>query len=33
MNLYASGGVMKADDAIEYMMAGAMGVGVVPLVS
>ena len=28
MNLYASGGVMKADDAIEYMMAGAMGVGV-----
>ena len=26
MNLYASGGVMKADDAIEYMMAGAMGV-------
>ena len=23
MNLYASGGVMKADDAIEYMMAGA----------
>ena len=28
MNLYASGGVMKADDAIEYMMAGAMGIGV-----
>ena len=28
MNLYASGGVMKAEDAIEYMMAGAMGIGV-----
>ena len=28
MNLYASGGVMTANDAIEYMMAGAMGVGV-----
>lgn len=27
-NLYASGGVMSADDAIEYMMAGAMGAGV-----
>lgn len=28
MNLYASGGVITADDAIEYMMAGAMGAGV-----
>lgn len=27
-NLYGSGGVMNAEDAIEYMMAGAMGVGV-----
>lgn len=27
-NLYASGGVMDADNAIEYMMAGAMGAGV-----
>lgn len=27
-NLYASGGVMNADNAIEYMMAGAMGAGV-----
>lgn len=27
-NLYASGGVMSADNAIEYMMAGAMGAGV-----
>lgn len=26
-NLYASGGCMKADDAIEFLMAGAMGVG------
>lgn len=28
LNLYASGGAMNANDAIEYMMAGAMGVGV-----
>lgn len=28
MNLYASGGVITADDAIEYIMAGAMGAGV-----
>lgn len=27
-NLYASGGCMKAEDAIEFLMAGAMGVGV-----
>lgn len=27
-NLYASGGVMSADNAIEFMMAGAMGAGV-----
>lgn len=27
MNLYASGGIMSPDDAIEYIMAGAMGVG------
>ncbi|MGL5437757.1 MAG: hypothetical protein ACRDBO_20635, partial [Lachnospiraceae bacterium] len=27
-NLYASGGVMSADNAIEYMMAGAMGAGI-----
>lgn len=27
-NLYASGGVMNADNAIEYMMAGAMGAGI-----
>lgn len=27
-NLYASGGIMKADHAIEYMMAGALGAGV-----
>lgn len=27
-NLYASGGVMSADHAIEYMMAGAMGAGI-----
>lgn len=27
-NLYASGGVMSADNAIEYMMAGALGTGV-----
>lgn len=28
MNLYASGGIMKADDAIEFMMAGVTGAGV-----
>ena len=28
MNLYASGGVIKAEDAIEYFMAGAMGAGI-----
>ena len=27
-NLYASGGCMKPEDAVEYLMAGAMGVGV-----
>lgn len=27
-NLYASGGVMTADHAIEYMMAGALGAGI-----
>ncbi|MGO5053061.1 4Fe-4S binding protein [Lachnospiraceae bacterium LCP25S3_G4] len=27
-NLYASGGVMSADHAIEFMMAGAMGAGI-----
>lgn len=27
-NLYASGGVMSADNAIEYLMAGAMGAGI-----
>lgn len=27
-NLYASGGVMSVDHAIEYMMAGAMGAGI-----
>ena len=27
-NLYASGGCLEVDDAIEFMMAGAMGVGV-----
>jgi len=26
-NLYASGGIMKVDDAIEYLMAGAYGLG------